>query len=445
MKTTERSDRKIKTIARLYAVFFNVLPPLIGCITFVLCITVSFVFLERLFAYLILCIGIICLLLPKLLEGFLMMDLYANGDLKLYRAVTRTTGSNHRFSQYLIGECSAGEYQYAINVATACLKQKKWNRKRRYAWLNVLAYCYFELGDDQKLLLVCDAFDRISKDERNAALLQKSRPIFERYRAYAQRDAVRCRMIIDRLGNTKYPIDTYYNAFYRARVLQYVFGDTEAARQQYAKATGAANEYSFVRLAKQEMQAMEQGERYTDSMPEVLPDEGFVPRAGREYTMVQSCILGSYTIVMIIIASCSVMLIPKLMDMRTESNLKKLLEQDYISVQQLDCFNIDANDEVADSMFVCVIDESVVVGSEYITNHKQIVYQLKYSVRVSDLQNPNYRLSPIRHICGLEDYEITSAFFRSYEEIPEHALYVASIEIDGATYYLAVLDCVKLP
>lgn len=445
MKYNAVLDKDLIKKARLYAFFFNWVPALVAMITVILAISVYLFTFELLPTHLVLLVGYLCVMLPRAMQSNILLGMYRKGELALFEQIVRQCCADPRYAPYILSKYATGEYQTVINICAQKLSQRQWNRRLRYIWLSGLADCYFELGDEQKLLLVCDAYDRLAAKENAPRRLAELSKEFDRYRAYAQKDEEKCREILAQGLKTDAPVNIYESAFFAARVSQYVLGDIETARAYYAKAASWNEAYSFVRVAKLELEAMERGECYVDIMPEVLPDPNFVPKAGREYVCNNVGILITYFVVIVIFVLTTICLAPKMMDWQKERELERLLEQKYLDVQDLDCFNVFVNGEIAETMFICRVDDYVLVGNARRGDNETFVYENRYMIPISDLQNPNMRLDPIDHPSGLGYHQITSAFFRSRSEIPVTAYYVTRLEISGQTFYFAVLACTDIP
>ena len=437
-------DKELMRKVRQYAFFFNWVPALIGIITVIIGVSYYLFTFGRLPLYLIILVGCFCATIPRVVQKNIMLGMYRKGELALFRQLVCKSCASPRSAPYILGECAAGEHQAVINVCTKMLSQRKWNRRLRYLWLSGLSDCYFELGDDQKLLLVCEAFDRLAEKENDARRIAGLADVFARYRAYAQRDEAKCREILAQAPKTEYSINIYESAFFAARVSQHVLGDDEAARAYYAKAASWNEEYSFVRTAKLELEAMERGECYTDALPEVLPDPDYIPRAGREYMRTNLGVLVVYTVAMLLVIVTTVILAPGILERRYERELQQLLQQDYISVQELDRFNVHVGGELIETMFVCHMDETLVIGSAY-TRNGQLVYQNQRIIPVNALQNASKPIGPIEHRSILGTHAVTTMIYLNAEDLPKQTYYVATVTIDGKTYYIAVTEVTPIP
>ncbi len=444
MKDRQKTDKSVEKRALPYVLLFNWAPPVAGIVTVILAVCCFFLTMERVPTYLIVLIGCYCAVLPRVIQNNMLLGMYRKGELALFRQIVRKCGASNRYGLFIAGECAAGEHQAMIDLCSKMLSQRKWNRRLRYLWLAGLADCYFELGDCEKLLLVCDAFDRVAAKEKDRRRTAALRDIYDRYRAYAQKDRERCREILAQPPKTDFPVDIYERAFYAARVFDHVLDNPEAARMQYQKAASWNEDYSFVRTAKLELEAMERGERYTDTVLEVLPDPAYVLRPQKEYMRTNLSVLVLYTLAMILICVTAVTLAPRIVERRYERELEQRIKQDYLSVQQLDRFNLHVDGELVETMFVCHMDDCLVIGSAY-TQNGQLVYQNHRAIPVTALQNESKPIGPIEHESVSGVHLITTAVYLRSEDLPEQVYYAATVTIDGQTYYIAVTEITEIP
>ncbi len=444
MKNRQKNDKSVEKRALPYVLLFNWVPPVVAIVTVILAISFFFLTMKRVPIYLIVLIGCYCAVLPRILQNNILLGMYRKGELALFRQIVRKCSASNRYGPFIVGECAAGEHQAMIDLCTAMLSQRRWNRRLRYLWLAALADCYFELGDCEKLLLVCDAFDRIVAKEKNPQHVAALGEEFGRYRAYAQKDRDKCREILTQPPKTDFPVNVYERAFYAARVLDHVLDNPEAARVQYQKAASWNEDYSFVRTAKLELEAMERGECYTDTLPEVLPDPKYVPRPPKESMRNNLSVLVIYTLVMLLIMVTAITLAPRILDRRYERELEQHIKQDYLSVQQLDRFNLHADGELIETMFVCQMDDCLVIGSTY-WQDGQLVYRNHRVIPVSALQNASKPIGPIEHESVMGTHLITTVVYLHSGDLPAQTYYAATVTIDGQTYYIAVTEITEIP
>lgn len=436
-------DKQVVKKALPYALLFNWAPPVAGIVTVILAVTVYLFTFERIPMYLILLIGCYCTMLPRILQNNILLGMYRKGELDLFRQIVRKCGASNRYAPFILGECAAGEHQAMIDLCSKMLSQRQWNRRLRYLWLSGLADCYFELGDCEKLLLVCDAFDRLSAKEKSTRRIANVAKVYERYRAFAQKDEAKCREFLAQGPESDSPIHIYESAFYAARVSWHVLGDLEAAKGYYAQAASWNEAYSFVRTAKLELEAIERGECYTDMMPEVLPDPEYVLRPQREYVRTNLSVMIIYFFAMALVIVSVVTLSPGIIHRRNNRELTQLLQKDFVSVQQLDRFNVLVDGKNVETMYVCLMDDHVVIGSAFLVQD-ELCYQNQYLLPAAMLQKANKTVGPICHQSITGKYEITSAFYVSADDLPEQPYYVTTIEINNQTYYYAVTEVKQL-
>ena len=263
----------MKRNIKLYALWYAAFPLVVVFVTLAVVLLLAMIGKESLCS-LAAFLGMLCMVIVRrVVQAKKLKALFGSGDIETVCTFVRYAGANYPTSGlYMLAECFAGRYDSTIRHCTKMLKKHRYNRRLEYQWLSVLAFCYFDLDDAPKLAEVCRAFEERKAKESDPARIERTYAIFDFYRAYADADGEKCQSLLDAAQKSEMPIDIYRGAFLAARVAQCLQNDADTARAYYEQVAEGNHAIGFVRVAKQELQAMDAGQACAE-LPEILPDD----------------------------------------------------------------------------------------------------------------------------------------------------------------------------
>ena len=196
----------------------------------------------------------------------------------------------------------SGDYHQTVNICTAMLKKKMITRyKLRY--LSFVGKVYFELGDSEKLKLVCDKFDEWSAKSRPEGILKEA---FAIYREYSNGNFEKC---IDLYKNSKckvkprsikYKLFSIYSELYYA-ILLYKAQHTEEAAKHFKKVISEGPKLNSSVIAQNYLDDIN-GVKELSTYDEVLPDEDYRLLSPKTESNIRICkIILSISVILLMI------------------------------------------------------------------------------------------------------------------------------------------------
>ncbi len=431
----------MKRNIKLYAWWYAAFPIVVVFVTLAV-MFLLFAFGKEEFCSLVGFVGVLSMILiRRTVQSRKLKKLLGSGDVEALRSFVRYGGINYPTSGlYILAESMAGEYDLVVNHCTKMLKKRKYNRRLEYQWLSALAYCYFDLNDTQKLAEVCKAVEARKAVEKDAARLARIGRIFDFYWAYASRDGEKCQSLLDAAPRSETPIDNLRSAFMAARVAQNLLGDADTAQAYYGQVAKGNEGLGFVRIAKQELQALDAGKACAE-LPEVFPNDANPLPKNKEYMIWRVGGLLVYFIGVLVFVLASVWVTGEIEDRKTEQEITKALSE-YATVSQVDYFELKVKGEVIDGLYVAELDGQLMIG--FIADAEQgPLYETLCKYSAEDLQEP---LQPIRYFTqkGTRRFQFDLQVFRNLQEVPKDALYVAVVTIDSHPCYVALLSASQI-
>ncbi len=224
-----------------------------------------------LFVYSVPIMGII--VFNKYVYSILINDL----DPEKYLSVLNELYGSSQNAQYLLnGYAFTGRYQDIINI---CVNRLHHSELQYYFafYLNILANCYFELNDIEKLRLVCDKFESaITTGRNNKKTKERYLNNLDFFKCYINGDLNGCKVAIEKSKTYATANSQKVYVCFKEAVVTYKAGDREKAKALFDGICSAAPKCWISELSKKYIQAIEEDKPVVISETEILPDEFYV-------------------------------------------------------------------------------------------------------------------------------------------------------------------------
>ena len=343
-------------------------------------------------------------------------------------------------------EYFVGNYANVILLCNQKLKEKNAKKLWKYYYLAYLAKTYFDLGEEERLREICDRFYQLlSTDKKREKILKRFEniPFFS---VYVNRNLEVCEQYANK--PQKFPIQRMGTDFWKAR-LSLLKGETEEARKAFEKIIAEAPLLHLATLSELALKGMENGTDYRESIAPMLEKEitePLKPSAATPALNVFNKVLGVLMIVIAVLVVIAFLLskVDWSGDKAYEKRIEAIVEVDYGDVDILDSFDLYTDDYWVDAMFICKTYDSVLIGSTYYydnyDNKYDIYYEIQAEVPLSNLMADEFTKVTNLYESVTEYCTVTSGFYVNRDDVPEDNYYFTSFEIDGKTFYFAVLD-----
>ena len=429
---------KAKTKSKIYAAILLAFLMLWAFLTLFFTPTVYMLSESLLISHIVLLFAVLIFLIGRIYLNQLIVRLtLAKGELDVFRDTLRYVGTNNpRNVMFLAAECDAGNYAYVISCCAKQLQQKRNNKMHRYHCLHMLAHCYYELGDDQKLDAVCRAFEDMLAKEKNPAPIATAFDIMRYYRAFLDKDVKRCYAFIEKEQKIKALSHEYEKKFHRARIAQDILGDMEQAQALYLQAAQGPADFAFVRYSAV-------GVDYRKEFGEVLPDPDVSLKVSKEHKILNAIVLPLVLCVAIVCAVLYVSNIDKILAWGDVAQIRlELGKKGYDEVEHIGYLSIEQDGTTLESVYVCAADGEIVLVGSYVLdrNATRAFYRVLGSVPAEQVSDANAEIKPLTVMGAAENLLITFGFYRAEQQIPQDAKYVIALPTGGNTLYVAVLE-----
>ena len=339
----------------------------------------------------------------------------------------------------ITAEYVAGNYAAAIDICKSALENKKLQRYKYYYWTN-LANCYFDIGDDEKLREVTEAFKAsLAKEKEKVKLRIKNRyPRICLLDLYVQGEYDACRELLSTSDDsTRY---SNVRIDYNYARLSHAKGDMEAALAMYEKVIAEGGELNIVTLAKRGIEAIKNQVEYAEMFKEDLPVSEFTckvnPKAGRG-VLVACAVFVAIVIILNVIA-------PIITARIYENKVEKAIESDYenVDVEVLATFDVEQDGELLERMFICQTSDEIWLGSLYYYDYDPDLHA--EVVSAGGINELDAYFSLFYGFSGVVEEDIFF-FSRFTEEKPDFGEYItyAEFEIEERKVYFTVTNTVE--
>ena len=451
---TKNYEQQAKSILKKHRITAN-----LSCIVFLAAVFCYIFFLPDLIpdfgvrtliliALLVLYVGFICYLSRK--DIMFPLILHLNAPLH-YEIVKHGKLFSPSATHMIQAEYFVGNYANVIRLCNQKLNDKKAKQLWKYYYLAYLAKTYFDLGEEERLREICDRFYQLlSTDKKREKILKRFEDI-PFFSVYVNRNLEACEQYANK--PQKFPIQRMETDFWKAR-LSLLKGETEEAKKGFEKIIAEAPLLHLATLSKLALEGMENGTDYRESVAPMLEKEitePLKPSAATPFLNVYNKVLGVLLIVMIVF-SMIVFLLSKVDwsgDKAYEKEIEAMVEVDYGDVDILDSFDLYKDDYWVDAMFICKTNDSVLIGSiyyyeddydDYFYDDYETYYEVQAEVPLSNLMADEFTKVTNLYESVTEYCTVTSGFYVNRDDVPEDNYYFTSFEIDGKTFYFAVLD-----
>lgn len=158
----------------------------------------------------------------------------------------------------ILAAINTGDYQTVVNLCAKGMARAR-SDKQKLVYFAALARVYFELGDMEKLQMVCEDFYDYVDQSENTEKLESSFPLMPYYRCYANGDYEECIAFCKkREGQTSSRI-AEINLLFMYAMAYYRLGETETAAQYYQSVASQAPGVYLAKISEQYLAVIAQG------------------------------------------------------------------------------------------------------------------------------------------------------------------------------------------
>lgn len=348
-----------------------------------------------------------------------------------------------------------GDHQTAVTACNRILTDPKCRKKlRRIAphCIAVIADCYFELGDDDKLRAAVDGFYKYTSAQKNRDRIERALPKMRFYRMYLNDEYEGCLSYVA----APMPVGTLYipsSNELRRGMVYLKMGDTERARKEFTKAVEIAPKMSYATAAVKQLSLLESPDA-ADNGTEVLPRDGDVCRfkapslrPKRIVTLIASAILCALLIMGPFTAGEQIVF--DLAMRQYERDMEKYsqyvvdaAEKEHNGVSFVEALNVEKDGKLVCVLAFCETDVGLAVGEmlnydEYEGETDVDVFDT-VTVIPYDVIEGGGELPYVSHYSPATERVVCGGMYRSKNECPDETYFVVEIKVKNTRILFAV-------
>lgn len=170
-----------------------------------------------------------------------------------------------------------GDYQTAVNICFSA-KSVKGNVKFKNSYLTLLARCYFETGNYEKLAEVVNDFERDMYASANPEKIANRFTLIPFYSMYLKGDFKGCKYLYQGLLNHPRNASPFQQIHvrYSYAIACYKCGDLAEAAEHFKYVAEGAPQFNIAQKSKEYLDAINNGEEYVNKGEEILPDANYI-------------------------------------------------------------------------------------------------------------------------------------------------------------------------
>lgn len=384
----------------------------------------------------------------KYIKGSLHNDL----DGHLYREIIKQgkffdSGALWQIS----GEYFSGNYENVIELCNRNLSNPKTAKKYSINYYLFLLNVYFDTGNDEKLSETLKIFDKcllsIKKSKKKRLAYDLARVDY--YRNYLIHDYDSCKKYVDADKTTN--LEHLRSAFFKARILL-CQKESEKAKVLFQYITETTDSLNYTKLSKNGLDSINKKISYKDTFDEIIPNKEVIiykqSKAKRILRKVVAVLFLISFLFTTIIYSYLFYLNVKQVVFHLQykkkiheynENIRVLVEEEYDEVEILHNFNLEYNGQIADSMFICKTDKSILFCSVYsYKNDKELHFDVKHEILISNLdtlyETPDY----MKFKCTTTNLHAYGYCYTNTEKLPDDYIHISTVTVNDKTLYFVI-------
>ena len=233
---------------------------------------------------------------------------------------------------------------------------------------------------------------------------------------------------------------------YRRARLAYACGKTDEAKALFEEVIADAPDFGYARLAKRELEHIENGIDYNSIFETVTPKDNAASKIQNAKKLAKiktaAVIIGA-----IAYLAVTVFVWQKQADNTNATpyteEIRLLVEESYNGVKVLDVFTVEKDQKQIDSMFFCETSDAFLVGSVYSytsdkSDQKHVQVSLKFSP-FSFKDGSSKDCANFEVPCINYDYCANIAIYKNKDDIPTDCMHSFEFVMKGKTVYFALL------
>jgi len=393
---------------------------------------------------------------------FINKPIYNHLDAPLYHEIIwqgRIWGRN--VLHLLDSEYFIGNYENVISICQRKLNAPKENRLLRYYYYGYLANVYFDTDNTIMLKATLGEYEHQLQSEK-PKFQKRVKTIFEKmefYKHYVDGNFAECHRLNDR--PVKYKVHALRVFYWKARIL---LAETqiEEAQQTFETVLKNPKNINYTDLSQKALHAIEKNTPYCSEFETLHPNTAFeIPTPStfvKVWGIIRYILLGLALalVLMNFLISIHLNMLNSLLPNEEQEQeqeqlnsayieylekIRVLVEQDYDNVKVLEAFNVEKDDETADAMFFCTIDNSLLLCSLYTYEDEDVwFYEIKYELYFSEIEFLTHSPVFVSLECTTSDYYVHSIFYINESDAPAQSVYATELEVDGQVICFAIMN-----
>lgn len=351
----------------------------------------------------------------------------------------------------LLGEYYCGHYANVVGICKQKLAEPKVSKRNTYIYLTYLANVYFEMGDDQNLRSVLEKYQAclITEKPKVQAKYKKQFLRMAFYEAYLNGDREKCEAWLNQ--STPVKLNAYHRTYIKARLALWD-GDWDEARGCFESLACEVPQLCYGKLAMHWLQNDDRQATYAECFSPVADVQvNLFPSPHRKIRKVLIWVIIGVAMLRVGLGILEGGLADRQNEQYLEKvanhreNIRVMVEEDYDSVAVVDSFNLKKGDEMVDSMFVCVTDKEVLIGTLFVyEGEEQLYYDVVADISLGTLTHDASPLKYCAYYATTSSYYIHSYFYKNEADIPEVYEHMSSFAVNGETYYYVITEINEL-
>ena len=361
----------------------------------------------------------------------------------------------------LQAEYFVGNHNNAIRICNQKLNDPKISKKYKYHYLMFLANVYFDIGDNETLVDICQKFNsELTKEsKRKTRTIKKQFPRIEFYQNFVNENYDACYSFICKPQTL--PINQIKNIFFKARIALSK-NEKEDAEKYFKEVIQKAPNLNYADLSKHGLESIEKDVSYKDTFDKIdISDEFIIPtppksqRIGRIVRFTAGII-----IVAIAVSYIGFSIFLKIHENQSakqyeeqlaeynkyNENVRILLEENHDGVEIVETFNLKYKEQIVETMFVSKTDTGIIIGSLFsYPDENKITYDIDYEMPYSDLNKTHSPLMYLGYYCTLPDYYIECYFYADEKDVPDNYYHLTTVQVNEKTLYIVIMPILTEP
>lgn len=344
-----------------------------------------------------------------------------------------------RFKPHAINQTNAamflGDYQTVVNLSTKVLKGKV-SKRNKCALLATIARAYYEMGDLEKLKIVCDTFDLYADGLKKTLSEQKIGMIMRYYKYFIDEKYEACNAVLDEMDairnnkSANEKLSRLY-AIFNYGIIAYKLGNFDNAVKCFNQVVETAPKINDARIAEKYIDAINNSKPVDLGYSEIVPDENYIiPFYNQRKKSILVLRITALVFVLIFGFFQSAEYILKI---DKNKKVEKAIIAVYGGYQSFEELRVPISKTTVLPMYVVIKNDGEFDLTCFVTYDNDDTKVL--DIIFDDLYVGSYSWGPIG-----EDYIISFCLYENYADVPSDAICITELNNGHKTNYFAVTN-----